>query len=271
VTTLSIILPTYNRGFSIEFFLKSLLRQSYNNWELIVVDDASQDNTPQIALKYANNDQRINLYRLKNHKGLPAARNAGVGISRGELIFFGEDDITFNDENTLKILVDTYLELRKSYKVGAVGPRLEDSGYKWLNDVVKIGPITGWIYHNFGYDTEKVVEVPILHACSVISKEVFRNVGGYDEQSYVGTHAKEEVDFYYRIRSGGYKLFFQPKSVTWHNHINCGGCETNNLLKVYYYEYRNSMLFFLRFYGFLQLFKVFLHPVLRMIFPKKVL
>jgi GT2 family glycosyltransferase len=113
--------------------------------------------------------------------------------------------------------------------------------------------------------------VPTLHACSLISKEAFQRVGGYDEKLYVGTHAKEEVDFYYRIRRRGYKVFFQPGSTIYHHHIHTGGCETNNALRVNYYEYRNSLLFFARFHGILYLFKMFFYPILRMTFPKKVL
>ncbi|MEM3360532.1 MAG: glycosyltransferase [Candidatus Bathyarchaeia archaeon] len=265
MVTLSIVLPTYNRSFMLETFIKSLIKQSYTNWELIIIDDASKDNTFQIAAKYTD-DERVRLYRSANHKGLPATRNLGVSLSRGDLIFFGEDDIIFQNKDALKILIDTYFKLKKEHEVGAVGPRLIDAGYKWLNDVVRIGHVTGWTYHNFGYDPGKIIEVPFLHACSLIPKTIFKIVGGFDEKLYLGTHAREEVDFYYRIRSKGYKLFFQPKSVLWHRHIACGGCEKNSMLKTLYYEYRNSMLFYARFYGILQSYRLLLHPLLRAMF-----
>lgn len=276
MVSLSVVLPTYNRGFIVEMFLQSLLEQSFHEWKLIIVDDASRDNTLQIVSKYANRDNRIHLYPLRVHRGLPAARNVGVAASRGELIFFGEDDITFCDKDTLKILINTYFKLEDNHKVGAVGPRLKKSrDDKWLNSVVKIGPISGGIYHNFDYDPQEVIEVPILHACSLVSKEAFQRVGGYDAKLYAGTlHPNEEVDFYYRIRKKGYKVFFQPKSTIHHHHVRYGGCsqQKNNLLRPYYYQLRNDLLFRARFHGILCSFKyLFLYPLLRMAFPRKAL
>ena len=236
-----------------------------------MVDDFSQDDTAEVVTSYADQDKRISLRRLERHSGLPAARNAGVRAARAELIFFCEDDIVFHDEYALKILVDTYFDLKEHREVGALGSRLIGSGYDWLNAVVLIGPITGCIYHNFSYDPQKVIEVPMLHACSLIPRKIFHRIGGYDEKLYVGTYAKEEVDLYYRIRKGGYRLFFQPKSIIYHNPINCGGCRTSNLLKTYYYEFRNSILFFSRFYGIPLSARMLIYPFLRIAFPKEAL
>lgn len=269
MVTLSIVLPTFNRGSSIERFLKSLLNQSYDDWELIIIDDASKDNTSYIISKFASYDRRIHPYSLKKHRGLPAARNTGVKLSEGNLIFFGEDDIIFKNKDALTTLVNTYYKLKESYKVGAVGPRLLGSGYKWLANVVKIGSISRWIYHNFEFDPGRILEVPVLHSCSLIPKKVFYEVGGYEERLYTGTYVYEEVDFYYRLRMNGYKLFFQPKSVIQHDHMHTGGCEKNNLIRTYYYEFRNSTLFLSRFYGFSQVFRIFIYPALRIVFPRK--
>jgi len=269
MVTLSIVLPTYNRGNCIKRFLKSLRSQSYDDWELIIVNDASKDGTPKIISKFASYDKRIHPYSLKKHRGLPAARNIGVQLSKGNLIFFGEDDIIFKNKDALISLMNTYFELKESYRVGAVGPRLLGSGYKWLNDVVKIGSISRWIYHNFEYDPGRIVEVPVLHSCSLISKKAFYEVGGFEERLYTGTYVYEEVDFYYRLRMNGYKLFFQPKSVIQHDHVRTGGCEKNNLIRTYYNEFRNSILFLSRFYGFSQVFRIFIYPGLRIVFPRK--
>jgi glycosyltransferase involved in cell wall biosynthesis len=271
MVTVSVVLPTYNRSTVLGKFLRSLMNQSYSDWELIVVDDFSQDDTAQVMAEYAGQYKQIGYYRLERHRGLPAARNAGVRKSKGKLIFFGEDDITFHDVDALRILVDTYFDLKERFKVGALGSRLVGSGYEWLYDVVRIGPISGGIYHNFNNDPRKVVEVPALHACSLIPRKAFQRIGGYDERLYTGTYHKEEVDLYYRMRKDGYKLFFQPKSIIYHNPLNCGGCEKDNLLRIYYYEFRNSILFLSRFYGILQSVRIYLYPLLRITFPHRAL
>jgi glycosyltransferase involved in cell wall biosynthesis len=271
LVTVSVVLPTYNRGVVLQKFFSSLADQSYLDWELIVVDDFSQDETAQIVAEYADQDSRISLCRLERHGGLPAARNAGVRASRGNLIFFGEDDIEFNDKDALRILVDTYFDLKEHYEVGALGSRLIGSNYDWLNDVVIVGPISGGIYHNFAYDPKKVIEVPTLHACSLIPREIFHRIGGYDERLYIGTYHKEEVDLYFRIRKSGYRLFFQPKSIIYHNRVGSGGCRENNWLKIYYYEFRNSVLFFSRFYGIPLSMRMLIYPFLRLAFPREAL
>ena len=152
IVTVSIILPTYNRSFTITTYLESLLAQSYHDWELVIMDDASDDDTFKIVSEYAQIDNRIRVFRLKAHSGLPAACNFGIHVSHGRLIFFGEDDVVFHDSNDFNILVNTFIELEKKQSVGAVCPRLRGEGYNWLESVVEIGPISGWIYHNFYYD-----------------------------------------------------------------------------------------------------------------------
>lgn len=239
----SVILPTFNRGFVIENFIKSLFNQTYKDWELIIVDDNSHDNTVEILAKYKEST-KIHLHKLETHKGLPAARNIGVALARGTLVFFGEDDITFSNSDVLRILVETFDNLSRNFSVGAIGPRIKgNGGYTWINNVVEIGPLTGNVYSNFDYNPRKLVEVPNLHSCSLISRNYFYKVGGFDEKLYTGTHAKEEVDFYFRMSRSGYKLFFQPATLIFHNHALVGGCEARKKLRVYFFELRNTLLF----------------------------
>lgn len=269
---LSVVLPTYNRGSVVVAFLESLLSQSYQDWELIVVDDASSDNTLSIISKYTSTDKRIRIHHLEMHEGLPAARNVGVALSNADLLFFGEDDITYCDPNSLEILIETYFNLKDKIKIGAIGPRINgNGGYNWINDITQIGPISRTIYHNFDYDPHQVKEVLTLHSCSLISKQAFRKVGGFDERLYLGTHAKEEVDFYFRLRKEGYKILFQPCSTIWHNRVYIGGCDTSKKLRKYYYEMRNSTLFVARFDGIIFSYLFLFSPLYRRFFEKRIL
>jgi glycosyltransferase involved in cell wall biosynthesis len=91
----SVIIPTYNRAEYIEFTLESISRQSFRNWECIVVDDNSDDNTSEIVRKFTDSDERFKLIsRHRNPGGAPTCRNIGIEQSRGEyLLFLDSDDI----------------------------------------------------------------------------------------------------------------------------------------------------------------------------------
>ncbi|WP_375241423.1 glycosyltransferase family 2 protein, partial [Polaribacter sp.] len=93
---ISIIIPTYNRGNIINETLDSVLKQTYTNWECIIVDDGSTDNTIDVIKHYSNKDSRFSFhYKPKERlKGGNASRNYGFEISKGEFVnWFDSDDI----------------------------------------------------------------------------------------------------------------------------------------------------------------------------------
>ena len=85
----SIILPTYNRAEFIQRAIDSVLAQTYSNWELIVWDDGSTDNTAEIISAYQ--DERIRYFYDENH-GVSYARNRAIEVSKGKLIAFLDSD-----------------------------------------------------------------------------------------------------------------------------------------------------------------------------------
>jgi len=88
---ISIIIPTFNRAYSLPDAIQSVLEQSAESWELIIVDDGSTDDTRQVISRFLS-DERIKYYFQKN-AGVSAARNKGVELSRGDyLIFLDSDD-----------------------------------------------------------------------------------------------------------------------------------------------------------------------------------
>ncbi|MEO6719095.1 MAG: glycosyltransferase family 2 protein [Ferruginibacter sp.] len=90
---ISIIIPTYNRAAIIGDTLNSVKHQSYDNWECIIVDDASGDDTSAVVKNYVDADPRYRYLANKRTKGAPGARNTGVENSTGSyLIFLDSDD-----------------------------------------------------------------------------------------------------------------------------------------------------------------------------------
>lgn len=91
----TIVIPVYNQERFIEETIGYIINQTYSNWELILVDDLSTDNTRKIIEKSASFDQRIHLLiRNREPKGAQTCRNTGIDNSRGEyIILFDSDDI----------------------------------------------------------------------------------------------------------------------------------------------------------------------------------
>ena len=103
----SIIIPTYNRGYIIKKSIDSVLHQTYEDFELIIVDDGSTDGTKQLIDEYE--DDRIKYYSYEHNKGVVYARNYGMKMAKGDCIVFQDsDDVWHSDklEKQIKILED---------------------------------------------------------------------------------------------------------------------------------------------------------------------
>lgn len=87
----SIITPSYNTASFIEDTIKSVLNQTYTNWEMIIVDDCSTDNTKEIVQKYLL-DNRIKYYENKKNSGAAISRNKALQMSKGRWIAFLDSD-----------------------------------------------------------------------------------------------------------------------------------------------------------------------------------
>ncbi len=103
----SIITPTFNRAHTIERAIKSMQNQSYKNWEMIISDDGSTDNTQEILKPYLNSDKRIKYFKNIQNGGVGKARNFGF-----KKISKNSDWIGFLDSDD--IFVDNALELMKN-------------------------------------------------------------------------------------------------------------------------------------------------------------
>ncbi|MBR9757141.1 MAG: glycosyltransferase [Algicola sp.] len=102
----SIIVPCYNVASFIDKGLGSVLNQTYTNWECLVVNDGSKDNTENEIKKWVNKDARFKLISQEN-KGLSGARNTGLKHAKGDCIYFFDPDDML-DENCLENLTDLY-------------------------------------------------------------------------------------------------------------------------------------------------------------------
>ena len=111
---ISVIVPVYNTSKYLEECIISILEQTYKDFELILIDDGSKDNSLQILKKYESIDQRVKVYRQANH-GVSYTRNRGIDLATGDYIMFIDSD-DWIESKTLQTLI----EAMKKYNVDTV-------------------------------------------------------------------------------------------------------------------------------------------------------
>lgn len=95
----SIITPTYNCGKYIAETIETVLSQTYSNWEMIVVDDVSTDNTEEIVRQYMDKDERIKYKKLEENSGAAVARTTAMKLAEGQyMAFLDSDDLWTSDK-----------------------------------------------------------------------------------------------------------------------------------------------------------------------------
>lgn len=143
--TVSIVLPTYNNATLLPKAIESILQQSFQNFELIIINDCSSDNTEHVVETFV--DKRIVYLKNDINKGAPVSRNIGINASRGEYIAFtDDDDIWFPQklEKQMKLFSEA------STKVGVVysGRFITDSGKTKYFPSRKLKPKEGMIHQD---------------------------------------------------------------------------------------------------------------------------
>lgn len=131
----SIIMPSYNSGKFINESISSVINQTYKNWQLVIVDDCSSDNTEEVIKSYIGQEKRIIYSRLEKNSGAAVARNKALELATGRFIaFLDSDDIWKNDklEKQIKIMLDNnYPFTFSSYEF------MDEEGNK-LNKIIKV-------------------------------------------------------------------------------------------------------------------------------------
>ena len=153
----SIITPLYNSATFIGQTIESVVRQAYQNWELIIIDDASTDGSAKIAEYFATKDERIKLIKLDSNQGPAAARNRGIKEASGRYIAFLDSDDLWHEEKLYKQLkfmnknhyAFTYTGFEKINEegkvIGAIFPYKEEVCYHDLLKSNHIGCLTAMI------------------------------------------------------------------------------------------------------------------------------
>ncbi|MEO1342193.1 MAG: glycosyltransferase [Cyanobacteria bacterium J06635_13] len=178
---ISVVIPAYNAAELIGETIESVIRQSFPDWELIVVDDGSTDNTVSVVEDFCTKDSRIRLISQPN-SGVSIARNSGAEKAKGELIsFLDSDDMWLEDKLIVHVdYMQRHPKAGISYAlVEAISPEGCPSGKVANNHLSCEDP------HYLFYKNPTITPSNI-----VVRRKLFLKLGGFDE-SLVYTEDKE--------------------------------------------------------------------------------
>ena len=175
----SIVLPTFNRSNYLARSIQSIMEQSYTDWELIAVDDASTDQTPRVLEQFASTERRIVVVRNTKNMKLPASLNIGFGHARGELFTWTSDDNLYRP-NAISRMV-SFLQADESISLVYSGMTQIDDGGAGLGYLHALPPT-------------QIGRKCVVHACFLYRRMVHELLGGYREEM----HYAEDYDFWLR-------------------------------------------------------------------------
>lgn len=189
----SIVIATYNRASFIGKAIESVLDQTYDSYEIIIVDDGSTDETLSVVSKYESS--RIK-YIYQENSGRSSARNTALSLIQGEYVAFLDSDDMFLPQK-LELQVEL-LENNPDFGMSYTSARVSD---EHGNEIIKDGAVDGGAYYlatDSGWLHDKIafyLPVTILLPTVMVRKDVLKRVGGFDES----LSRFEDTDLWRRI------------------------------------------------------------------------
>lgn len=179
----SIIVPCYNQAQYLDECLQSVLNQTYQNWECIIINDGSTDNTTDVSKKWTEKDARF-FYFEKENGGVSSARNYGIKKSKGIYILplDGDDYISNNYIETcvkeFEINSNTKLVYGKAINFGEINGEWELADYSF----------------------ENLLKFNMIFCTALYKRSDFDLISGYDENM---TYSAEDWEFWIRLLKNG--------------------------------------------------------------------
>lgn len=190
---ISVIIPNHNDAATLAACLRAALVSRYPHFEVIVVDDASTDNSVEVILRHP-----CRLVRLGGHGGAAKARNAGAAVARGEVLFFTDADCLIGPD-TLALACATLEAAGASAAVGGTYTRLP-------HDHAFFSMFQSIFIRDAETKHARAPDYLATHALA-INIETFRRSGGFPESLLP---ILEDVAFSHRLRRAGYRLLLDP-------------------------------------------------------------
>lgn len=178
---ISIILPIYNGEKYMRESIDSILNQSYTNWELLIIDDGSTDNTPAIASEYKDMDSRVHYYKNEQNMRLPRTLNRGFSLAKGDYLTWTSDD-------------NYYYPTALEKMIHALETQNKDFVFASCDVINAEGEIVETIAVN-DHSLKMLVGSNPVGACFMYSRKAYEVTGDYDPELTL----VEDFDYWQRI------------------------------------------------------------------------
>lgn len=176
----SIVLPTYNGEKYIRESIESIIMQTLEDWELIIVNDSSMDNTPSIINEYAESDSRIKIINNEKNQKLPKSLNIGFSYAAGDYFTWTSDDNVYLPKALEEMT--QYLDKNKLCPMVCTAMNLIDTEDKVVGQFAE-------------YTFEKMLLNNCVGACFMYRSSVVKDIGEYDVRRFL----VEDYDYWLRI------------------------------------------------------------------------
>jgi len=184
---ISVILPTHNGALFLSDSIDSILAQTFDDFELIVVDDCSDDNTADILNAYAQKDNRIRIITNTVNQKLPASLNIGFASAKGQYLTWTSDDNRYLP-NAFDIMVKTLDNNPITDFVYADMRTIDEAGH--IKKTVRLKQPT-MLYHGC-----------CIGACFMYRRMCYDTFGGYDEHLFCA----EDYEYWMRLYTAGIRF-----------------------------------------------------------------
>jgi glycosyltransferase involved in cell wall biosynthesis len=193
---ISVVIPAHNAARTLDECLQAIHSSDYADYEVIVVDDASTDDTRHVASRHT-----CRVVRLPQNVGAARAKNLGVSEAEGDIILFTDADILLQPD-TLGLVAQNLEDPTVAGVVGLLGQRL-----RYNNFCSQFKNL--WMYHTYARlarskDAEGGVGL-FYTSIAAIRKGVFEHMGGFDAH-YRGASVTEDIEFGQRLLTAGHKV-----------------------------------------------------------------
>lgn len=232
---ISVVIPNWNGKHWLKICLPSLKKQSFTDFEVLVVDNGSADGSEEYVSRYFS---EFRVVRLERNLGFAGGVNRGIESAVGESIVLINNDMKLDED-----FLDQMHEASKDRRVGLVAAKVKQFYNRKLID--SAGDYIDIVGHanNIGmgevdgpkYDVARSVFLVTGGAC-LIKRAVFDKVGLLDEDYFAYF---EDVDLSLRAQFAGFKAVYQPKAVVYHVHK---GTSSKNRALLEYWQFRNMTM-----------------------------
>ena len=196
---ISVIIPSYNAGEYIKFTIDSVLNQTYSNFEIIIVDDCSTDNTVEEIKKNIYLDKRIRFFQLKKNSGVSYCRNFAVSKSKGEYYcFLDSDDIWDNNKLELQL---NFMK-KNNYLFSFTSYRLIDSNNNIIKNKISVPEK---INYNRLLKENSIACLTVMINQKLFKKDLFKQANHEDYIAWLSILKEEKYAYGINITLASYR------------------------------------------------------------------